>query len=58
MQQSTFTVGESAIRLTVTIGISQFMPPMDAEGATLLSHARAAVAQGRANGGNVTLIAE
>jgi diguanylate cyclase (GGDEF)-like protein len=58
VQQSTFTVGENAIRLTVSIGISHFAPPMDTEGATLLSHARAATAQGRSNGGNVTLIAE
>lgn len=55
---STFTVGESAIRVTVSIGLSEFAEHMDLDGQTLLSHARAAVAQGRAGGGNVTLLAE
>lgn len=58
VQQSTFTVGETSVPVTVSIGISQFAQQMDVEGATLLSHARAALAQGRASGGNVTLIAE
>jgi len=58
VQQSTFTVGENAVRVTVSIGISQYTPQMDVEGATLLAHARAAVAQGRSGGGNMTLIAE
>jgi diguanylate cyclase (GGDEF)-like protein len=58
VQQSTFTVGETAVKLTVSIGISQYTSQMDIEGATLLSHARAAVAQGRSSGGNMTLLAE
>lgn len=58
IQQSTFTIGETVSPVTASIGISQFAENMDLDGITLLSHARAAVAQGRANGGNVTLLAE
>ena len=58
IEGSTFTIGEATTPVTASIGISQFAPTMDLEGNTLMSHARAAVAQGRANGGNVTLLAE
>ena len=58
VEQSIFTVGETSISLTVSLGISQFTPDMDLEGNTLLSHARAALAQARSSGGNMTLIAE
>lgn len=58
IQQSSFTIGENTTPITASIGISQFSQSMDLDGATLLSHARAALAQGRASGGNVTLLAE
>lgn len=58
VEQSTFTLGDQSMHITVTIGISQFVATMDVDGQLLLSHARAAVAQGRTSGGNVTLIAE
>lgn len=56
--QSTFTLGETATRVTISIGVSQFTSQMDLEGTVLLSHARAALAQARSSGGNMTLIAE
>ena len=58
VEQSTFTVGDASVSITVSIGISQFQTGMDIEGNTLMSHARAALAQARASGGNMTLIAE
>lgn len=44
--------------MTVSVGICQYSKIMDDEGKTLMSHARAAVAQGHLNGGNITLKAE
>lgn len=58
IEQSTFTVADSEMRVTVSIGVSQFAQEMDLEGQTLMSHARAALAQARSSGGNMTLIAE
>ncbi len=58
VQQSSFTIGEATTPITASIGISQYVASMDLDGVTLLSHARAAVAQGRASGGNMTLLAE
>ena len=57
--QSTFTLGDTSMQITASLGISQFMPEtMDVEGSTLLSHGRAALAQAHASGGNMTLMAE
>lgn len=56
--QSTFTIGSSVGTVTVSIGLCQFSAEMDDEGKTLVSHARAALAQAHANGGNVTLMAQ
>jgi two-component system cell cycle response regulator len=56
--QATFTIGETALQITVSIGISQFNPNMDNEGTVLVSHARAALNQAHTSGGNVSLIAE
>lgn len=56
--ESTFTLGDTSTFITVSIGISQFTSNMDPEGSVLLSHARAALAQARTSGGNMTLIAE
>jgi diguanylate cyclase (GGDEF)-like protein len=56
--QSTFTIGSSVGTVTVSIGLCQFSAEMDDEGKTLLSHARAALAQAHASGGNVTLMAQ
>ncbi|HEY9871770.1 MAG TPA: diguanylate cyclase [Candidatus Obscuribacterales bacterium] len=56
--QSTFTIGNSVGTITVSIGLCQFSADMDDEGKTLLSHARAALAQAHASGGNVTLMAQ
>lgn len=58
VEQSTFTIGDAATQVTVSIGVSQFTAEMDHEGNTLMSHARAAVTQARSSGGNMTLIAE
>jgi diguanylate cyclase (GGDEF)-like protein len=56
--QSTFTVGETSMSVTVSLGISQFTSQMDLDGSILVSHARAALTQARSSGGNMTLIAE
>lgn len=58
IEESTFTIGDAATRVTASIGVSQYMPEMDVEGTVLMSHARAALAQARTSGGNMTLIAE
>lgn len=55
---STFTAGEITLQISMSIGICQYMQQMDDEGKILMSHARAAVAEGHTNGGNVTLMAE
>lgn len=58
VEQSTFTLADNPYRVTVSIGVSQFTPEMDVDGAVLMSHARAALTQARTSGGNMTLIAE
>lgn len=55
--QSTFTVANSLTSITISLGLCQFSPEMDDEGKTLVSHARAALTQSQASGGNVTLMA-
>ncbi|MBI4533605.1 MAG: diguanylate cyclase [Candidatus Melainabacteria bacterium] len=55
--QSSFSVNDSAFVISISLGICQFAPQMDNEGKILLSHARAALAQGQASGGNITLLA-
>lgn len=55
---STFTIGETAVRITVSIGITEYAAQMDVEGTLLMSHARAAMAQAHTSGGNMILIAE
>lgn len=57
--QSTFTVGDTPVRITVSIGITEYAATsMDIEGTVLMSHARAALAQAHTSGGNMILIAE
>jgi len=58
IEQSTFTVGDSTVAVTVSIGVSEYTPEMDTEGNVLMSHARTALTQARSSGGNMTLIAE
>jgi two-component system cell cycle response regulator len=55
---STFTIGETPVRITVSIGITEYAAEMDIEGTLLMSHARAAMAQAHNSGGNMILIAE
>jgi GGDEF domain-containing protein len=55
---STFTIGETPVRITVSIGITEYTAQMDVEGTLLMSHARAALAQAHNSGGNMILIAE
>lgn len=55
--QSTFTLATGTVGLTVSLGICQFKPEMDDDGKTLTAHARAALAQAQASGGNMTLMA-
>ncbi len=55
---STFTAGDTALNITVSLGLCQYAQEMDTEGTVIMSHARAALAQGHTSGGNVTLIAE
>ncbi len=55
--ESTFTIGNAISTMTASLGLCQFAPEMDDEGKTLLSHARAALAQAHTSGGNVTLMA-
>lgn len=58
IQQTTFAADDIEFSLTVSVGICQFVKQMDDDGKILLSHARAAVAQGHLSGGNITLKAE
>lgn len=53
-----FSTKELEFSITVSLGICQFNDTMDDEGKVLLSHARAAVSHGHANGGNISLKAE
>jgi diguanylate cyclase (GGDEF)-like protein len=54
---STFTVGEHTVKLTISLGICQHVPGMDTEGKILMSHAREALSQAHEQGGNITLMA-
>ncbi len=56
--QTDFVGGQMEFNITVSLGICEYNKGMDDEGKVLLSHARAALLQGHANGGNVTLKAE
>jgi len=56
--QTTFTAEDIEFMITVSVGICQWSRQMDEDGKVLLSHAKAAVAQGHLAGGNVTLKAE
>jgi diguanylate cyclase (GGDEF)-like protein len=55
---SAFSTDELEFSITVSLGICQFNDTMDDEGKVILSHARAAVSHGHANGGNMSLKAE
>lgn len=57
ISQSSFSANDSACVITISLGICQFALAMDNEGKTLLSHARAALAQASTSGGNITLMA-
>lgn len=56
--QCTFSVRDIEINISVSVGICQYSRSMDDDGKVLLSHARAAVAEGHKAGGNITLKAE
>jgi diguanylate cyclase (GGDEF)-like protein len=58
IQSTDFTVGSQPLRVTVSIGLCQFMENMDNEGKIVISHAKTALMQGHESGGNVTLMAE
>lgn len=55
---TTFEADQIEFKISVSIGICQWAKHMDEDGKLLISHTRAAVAQGHASGGNVTLKAE
>ncbi len=56
--QNNFSASDIEFMITVSLGICEYTKAMDDEGKVLMSHARAAVAQGHSSGGNVTLKAE
>lgn len=58
VEQNTFSADGRELRVTVSLGLCQFVNGMDDEGKILLSHAKQAVAQGHLSGGNITLKAE
>ncbi len=55
---TTFVAGDITLQISVSIGICEFAKHMDDEGKILISHARAALAEGHASGGNMSLMAE
>jgi diguanylate cyclase (GGDEF)-like protein len=57
ISESTFTIGNTISAMTASLGLCQFSAEMDDEGKTLISHARAALAQAHTSGGNLTLMA-
>ena len=58
IQSTDFVINNQPIRVTISVGLCQFVDNMDNEGKTVISHARAALNQGHESGGNVTLMAE
>ncbi len=58
IQSTDFAGGSQPVRVTVSIGLCQFMDNMDNDGKTVISHAKAALIQGHESGGNITLMAE
>ena len=58
IQSTDFMINNQPMRITVSIGLCQFMDNMDNDGKVVNSHARAALQQGHEGGGNVTLMAE
>jgi diguanylate cyclase (GGDEF)-like protein len=58
IKEKTFVVEGQNIAVTISLGICQYSEKMDNEGKIILSHAYAALTQARANGGDVTLMAE
>jgi diguanylate cyclase (GGDEF)-like protein len=58
ISMAAFESEQIEFRISVSVGICQWAKNMDEDGKVLISHARAAVAQGHLNGGNVTLKAE
>jgi diguanylate cyclase (GGDEF)-like protein len=58
IQSTDFTITDPPTRVTVSIGLCQFMENMDNDGKLLISHAKTALAQGHEGGGNITLMAE
>jgi diguanylate cyclase (GGDEF)-like protein len=58
LKEKSFAVDSQSVSVTLSLGICQYSEKMDNEGKIILSHAYAALSQARANGGDVTLMAE
>lgn len=58
IKEHSFSAKGSATPITASLGLCQFSEGMDDQGKVILSHAHAALAQARASGGDVTLMAE
>ncbi|HEY9787775.1 MAG TPA: diguanylate cyclase [Candidatus Obscuribacterales bacterium] len=58
ISDSSFDANNMELNITVSVGLSQWSERMDDDGKVLISHARAALQQGHASGGNVTLMAQ
>lgn len=58
IQSVDFVINNQSIRVTISIGLCQFVETMDNDGIIVISHAKAALKQGHESGGNVTLMAE
>lgn len=54
----TFTIDNKSIQTSISIGLCQFSENMDNDGNIVVSHAKLALQQAQASGGNVTLMAE
>jgi two-component system cell cycle response regulator len=58
VKQTGFNISGRTVAITVSTGICQFTDKMDDQGKIVLSHARAALAEARTAGGDVSLKAE
>jgi len=58
VKQTSFPISGRSVAITVSIGICQFSDKMDDQGKVIMSHARAALEQARAGGGDISLKAE
>ena len=58
IRQASFPYQARSIKVTASLGLCQFSEVMDDQGSVILSHARAALSQAQANGGDITLMAE